>query len=175
MKKELIIVGMGEHGKVVLNTYINKKNKEYTVVGYLDDKEESNIFGIKYLGKVEDYNKYIEKSFHLALGNNKLRRDLGEKIGYNKLVNIIHDTAFISEFSKIGNGNYIGAMSVINQGCIIENNCIINTGSIVEHGSIIKNNSHLSYRVLVGSNVLIQEETYLDMGEIIKRNMKIGG
>lgn len=172
--EELIIIGMGEHGKVVLDTLLSKENKRFNILGYLDDNICSPIYGIPFLGNIEDCSKYIHKKFHIAIGNNSVRKNIAKKIGIDKLVSIIHDKAFVSKFSKIENGTYIGAMVVVNQGCSIGENCIINTGSIIEHGTKIGNNCHLSYGVLIGSDCELCDELYVEMGKIIEKNMKVG-
>lgn len=165
---------MGEHGKVVLEAALD--NEKYNVLGYLDDNKIDNILEQKILGNINDYLNYVNQNikFHIAIGNNQIRRKLFLKIGKNKLVTIIHKTASISKFSDIGLGNFIGAMVVINQGVKLGNNCIVNTGSIVEHGTEIGDNSHISYRSLIGSNCVLSEGTYIEMGETVKRNTRIG-
>lgn len=170
MKENLIIIGMGEHGKIVAETILDTAS--YNLLGYLDDGEKGNIYGLKLLGNINSYEKYLNKNikFHIAVGNNDIRKNISSKIGIKNLATIFHKTAYVSKFSSIEQGCYIGAMAVINQSATIGSNCIINTGSIIEHGVQIGKNSHISYRVLIGSNCNIEEESYIEMGEILKRN-----
>ena len=170
---EAILVGAGGHGKVVLDAVLSSMNTNIKIIGFLDDSEIEEIAGIKKIGNIRDYIKYKDKKFHIAIGNNVFREKLSKEIGENNLVTIIHKTAYVSSMSNIGNGSYIGAMSVINPQCKIGKGCIVNTGTIVEHDCYIGDYSHLSYRVLVGSESKISSSTMINMGNILERNSNI--
>lgn len=171
--KEIILIGIGGHGKVVLDAILSNPDINLKVIGFLDDGNTKEIIGIKKLGKVCDWRNYKDKKFHIAIGNNKLRKKIAKDLGEENLISIIHKTSYISSMSKIGNGSYIGAMTVINPECEIGKGCIINTGTIIEHNTTIGDYSHLSYRVLIGSKSNISFETMIDMGKIIERNSKL--
>ena len=170
---ETILIGAGGHGKVVLDAILSNLNTNIKIIGFLDDGEIKEIAGIKKLGNIKDHVKYKDKKFHIAIGNNVFRERLSKEIGENNLVTIIHKTACVSSMSNVGNGSYIGAMSVINPQCKIGKGCIVNTGTIVEHDCYIGDYSHLSYRVLVGSESKISSKTMIDMGKILERNSNV--
>ena len=170
---ETILIGAGGHGKVVLDAVLSDPNTNIKIIGFFDDGEIEEIAGIKKLGNIKDYIRYKDKKFHIAIGNNIFRERLSKEIGENNLVSIAHKTSYISSMSNIGNGSYIGAMAVINPKCEIGKGCIINTGTIVEHDCYIGDYTHLSYRVLVGSESKISLGTTIEMGKILKRNSNI--
>lgn len=173
MKEEVILIGIGGHGRVVLDAILSNSETNIKIIGFLDDGDTKEVYGLKKLGNICDWKKYRNKKFHIAVGNNNFRKELSEKVGRDKLVTIIHKTAYISQSVQIGVGSYIGAMVVINSESIIGKSCIINTGSIIEHNCEIGDYSHLSYRVLVGSESKISTESMLDMGKILERKSKI--
>lgn len=170
---EVILIGAGGHGKVVLDAVLSNPNTGIKIIGFLDDGDIKEIHGIKKLGNIKDFVNFKDKKFHIAIGNNVFRERLSKEIGENNLVTIIHKTAYVSSMSNVGNGSYIGAMSVINPQCKIGKGCIVNTGTIVEHDCYIGDYSHLSYRVLVGSESKISSKTMIDMGKILERNSNI--
>lgn len=170
---ETILIGMGGHGKVVLDAVLSNPNSDIKIIGFLDDGDIKEVYGIKKLGNIKDFINYKDKKFHIAIGNNKFREKIAKELGEEKLISIIHKTAYISSMSEIKNGTYIGAMAVINSECKIGKCCIINTGTIIEHNSFIGDYSHLSYRVLVGSESNISSGTMIEMGEILERNSKL--
>ena len=170
---ETILIGVGGHGKVVLDAVLSNPKTNIKIIGFLDDGEIEEIAGIKKLGSIKDYIKYKDKKFHIAIGNNAFRERLSKEIGENNLVTIIHKTAYVSSMSNVGNSSYIGAMSVINPQCKIGKGCIVNTGTIVEHDCYIGDYSHLSYRVLVGSESKISSSAMIDMGKILERNSNV--
>ncbi len=163
---EVILIGTGGHGKVVLDTVLSNPNTDIKIIGFLDDGDISEIHGIKKLGNIKDFVNFKDKKFHIAIGNNKFREKIAKELGEENLISIIHKTAYVSSMSKIGNGTYIGAMSVINPECEIGKGCIINTGTIVEHNSFVGDYSHLSYRVLVGSESKVSSGIMIDMFHI---------
>lgn len=171
--EEIIIIGAGGHARVVIDAALTNKNLK--ILGFLDDGDIDNILGIKKLGNISEIQKFKNFKFHIALGNNEVREKLGEKIGEEKLVTIVHPKAYLSQDIILGNGCYIGANVVINSKTILENLVIVNTGSIIEHDCILRKSSHISYGALIGSSTKIKEKVYVEMGKIIKRGEIIKG
>lgn len=167
--EKVVIIGAGGHGRVVIDTALSDLNLE--VIGFLDDGDTEEILGVPKIGKISDIENFKGYKFHIAIGNNKFRKELSEKIGIENLISIIHLSAYIAGDVKMGKGCYIGANSVINARSRLGNSIIVNTGSIVEHDCVLKDYSHLSYRVLLGSGVTIKEGVYIEMGEIVKRGI----
>lgn len=170
---EVIVIGAGGHGKVVVDAILSNPESNVKIIGFLDDGAMEEIAGIKKLGNTSAWKRYQDKKFHIAIGNNELREKLAKEIGEDKLITVIHKTAYVSSMSKIGVGSYIGAMAVINPETKVGKACIINTGSIVEHNCEIGDYAHLSYRVLVGSESRISTKIMLDMGRVLERKSNI--
>lgn len=169
-RKKVIIIGAGGHAKVVIDTIQNSMSNELEIIGVLDNGDIDEIYGVKKIGGFNDIIKYKDCYFHIALGNENLRISLSNLIGEEKLVTVVHKTAFVSNKSIIAKGVYIGAMCVVNPNVKIGLCSIINTGSIIEHDSEICDFAHLSYRTLVGSNCKVKNKKYLEMGTILLRN-----
>lgn len=169
--EKVIIIGGGGHGRVVIDAALYNPNLE--IIGFLDDGNVEDILGISKLGKISDIEKFKEFKFHIAIGNNSLRKELTEKIKAENLITIIHPTTYICRDAEVKKGCFIGANTTINSKSKLENSVIVNTGSIVEHDCILENYSHLSYGVLLGSGVTVKEEVYVEMGEVIKRGITV--
>lgn len=167
--EKVIIIGAGGHGRVVIDAALWNPNLE--VIGFLDDGNVEDILGISKLGKISDIEKFKEFKFHIAIGNNSLRKELTEKIKVENLITITHPTTYICRDAEVGKGCFIGANTIVNSKSKLENSVIVNTGSIVEHDCILESYSHLSYGVLLGSGVTIKEKVYIEMGEIVKRGL----
>lgn len=171
--KEIILIGAGGHGRVVLDTILSNPKANIKVIGFLDDGDIEEIAGIKKIGNISEWKKYKDKKFHIAIGNNSFREKLAKEIGEERLITIVHKTAYVSNMSEIRKGNYIGAMVIVNPKSKIGKCSTINTGSIVEHDCEIGDYAHLSYRVLVGSESKISAMTMIDMGRILERKSNI--
>jgi len=171
--KEIILIGAGGHGRVVLDTILSNPKANIKVIGFLDDGDIEEIAGIKKIGNISEWKKYKDKKFHIAIGNNSFREKLAKEIGEERLITIVHKTAYVSNMSEIRKGSYIGAMVIVNPKSKIGKCSIINTGSIVEHDCEIGDYAHLSYRILVGSESKISAMTMIDMGRILERKSNI--
>ncbi len=115
--KKLIIIGGYGNGTVALSTVedINSagKEKEWEVIGFLNDRETEPINGYPVLGKVtsESAGKYIEDPniyFIYTLISVKLNFKFLHKltdlnIPDERFATLIHPTAVVSKFAKIGN------------------------------------------------------------------------
>lgn len=173
MCKKVVIIGTGGHGKVVADI-VRKSND--IVKGFLDDDERLlDIFaGSAVLGKVDDYIKYLDCEFVIAIGNPIIREKIAEKlIGVTWYI-AIHPTAVIADIDvSIGEGTVIMANAVINSGTQIGKHCIINTGAIVEHDNQIDDFVHVSVGAQVAGTVHIGKGTWVGIGSSVKNNIVI--
>lgn len=177
MKKSLLIVGAGGHGKVVLD--IAESTNEYEKISFLDDSKKigEKVLGYEVIGKIADGHEYISEYTHaiIAIGNNDVRAELSKKfinLGYILPV-LVHKSSVISKYAKVGQGTVIMPNVIINADTTIGDFAIINTRSIIEHDCVIGDGSHLSYGVLLGSGVKLDKKCMIDMGIIVQRNMYI--
>ena len=165
MKKKLVIVGAGGHGKVVKEAALLQM--EFDVIGFTDDRESGN----EILGTLSDFlsGKINADYFVVAIGNNEARKNIFEKLSVNhEAAVILHPSAVISASAKIGRGTVVLANAVINAEAIIGENCIINSLSLIDHQSFIGNHSHIAQGAIVGSNVKVKDNCTTELGERIK-------
>lgn len=173
--KKIVIVGAGGHCKVVIDTIeeINKIEKTYEILGVLDDnKEIRNVFNYPILSEIESLKNFDEDVvYHIAIGNNEVREKVYRNNKNREFISIKHPSSIVSKYAIIESGSFVGAGAIVSSEAHIGLGTIVNTGSIIEHETIIGEFSHLSYRVLIGANSKIKSKTFIDMGEIIKRNI----
>lgn len=171
MHKEVIIIGAGGHGKVIAD--IIEKNGD-KVCGFLDDGAKSKeIFGYQVLGKTEDINKFSDKEFIIAIGNNAVRKKIATENTGLKFYTAIHPSAVISRGVEIGIGTCVMAGSVINADTRIGKHAIINSGSVVEHDNILEDFVHLSPGAILCGTVRVGECTHVGGGVTVKNNVSI--
>ena len=51
MKEQIVVIGGGDHARVVIS--ILKKLDRYEIIGYTDLKNKGNLFGVPYIGEDE--------------------------------------------------------------------------------------------------------------------------
>lgn len=173
-KERIILVGSGQHARVVL--YNLKAQGKYEVACLLDgDPKKTGTYfeGIEVAGTYEDLDairqKYDTNKFFIAFGNMKYRKKVFDQFisqGW-EAVNIIHPNAVVSEDAKIGQGVLIECGCLITPNPVIGNNVVVNTGSQVNHDNIVEDNVYIASGVVLSGGVHIKENTLLDDGVIV--------
>ena len=182
-KEKIIIIGAGQHARVVL--YNIEEQDKYDVIGFLDsnDSRIGDFFeGKKILGNYqkEDLRKLSENigtnKFFIGFGNMKYRKKVFEYFINNgwEAVNIIHPNAVISKKAKLGRGILIECGCLITPNPIIGDNVVINTGSQVNHDNIIENHVYIASGVVLSGGIKIGENTLLDDGVIVTLGCSVG-
>lgn len=181
LKEKLILVGSGQHARVVL--YNIKAQDKYEVVGMLDSNAKkigNRIDDVQVIGTYDNLEQYVKRfqtnKFFIAFGDMKHRKKVYEKFinqGWEP-VNIVHPQAVISPDAKIGKGVLIECGCLITPNPIIGDNVVINTGSQVNHDNVIENHAHIASGVILSGSVKIGEETLLDAGVIVSLGRSVG-
>lgn len=171
------ILGASGHGKVVaeiaeLNGYIQ--------IDFFDDRwpkltkqEHWKVVGNTQalLNEIGEYDLIV-----VAIGNNIVRlnkqRMLEEMKG--KFKALIHPTATVSQYSKVGIGTVIMANAVVSSFANIGKSCIINTSSTVDHDCILLDGVHISPGANLAGAINVGECTWVGIGTQVKQLINIG-
>ena len=175
MNKSVVIDGASGHGKLVADIVL--KNKD-NIVGFLDDNTEltESFAGFPVLGTTDQYQKYSDACFVIAIGNAAVREKLVKKLKNVSWYTAIHPTAVISELGvSIGEGTVIMANAVVNAGARIGRHCIINTGAVVEHDNQIADYVHVSVGAKLAGTVTVGKSSWIGIGASVSNNLNICG
>jgi sugar O-acyltransferase (sialic acid O-acetyltransferase NeuD family) len=178
MITNLIIIGAGALGREVFSLVqdINEQEKQFEVIGFLDDGAELNseIRGLKVLGTSQSISFFKNTQFILAIGNPKLRKQLFNKVKESgaSLPNLIHPLAKIDKFfgsnwSTI-EGNIICANSVLSCEVELGNNNLINVGCILSHDTQLGNHNTLMQGCIINGFVKFKDECIVSPGLILR-------
>lgn len=175
MKKRLVIIGAGGHGKVVAECA--KRTEKYTEILLLDDqKVNQTILDFKVVGQINTYKDYLKDSdFIVAIGNNKLRQDLQTELEANNasLATIIDPSAIISDYTTISKGTCIMPGVVVNAVASIGKGCIINTSSVIEHDVCVGDFTHIAPGAKLAGGVHIGDVCWIGINCSILQNVII--
>lgn len=165
----MILYGASGHAKVIIDI-LHKNNIEVSKI--IDDEPKSkDIFNIPV--EKSSLTENNEKKVIISIGNNEIRKKISEKYQFDYQT-IMHPSAVISEFSKIGNGTVIMANAVVNSDSEIGKHCIINTSAIVEHDCKISDFVHISPNASLAGNVEVGEGAHIGIGSCVIQGVKIG-
>lgn len=166
MCREIIVIGAGGHGRVIKDI-IQESGDLF--IGFLDDK----VNGKEIIGTIADCEKYKDKYFVIAVGNNFLRKSIANKYRTLKYCTVIHPNAVVSSNCNMGSGTVIMPLAVINANTTIGNHCIVNTGAIVEHDNLISDFVHISPNATLCGNVSVGKCTHIGASATVKNNITI--
>jgi UDP-perosamine 4-acetyltransferase len=182
MKKPVIVLGAGGHAKILLD--IIQLSDEYFVEAVIGREDEpiDQIMGYPVLKGDRYLNEFLvqgTKSLVIGVGgysDNSRRTELYTKckdMGF-EIISLIHPSATIAKFVKIGDGAVIFAGTIINPEVTIGNNVIIATGSTIDHETVIEDNVLVSAGVTVGAGNLIKQGALLALGSKVISRVTIG-
>lgn len=181
MKEKIIIIGDGGHARMILD-FLEEK-KIYDIIGITtNNQEKKDFYGYPILGddnQLEIYKKKGISKVAIGIGgftNNILRKNVfnfAKSIGF-VIETIIHDSAVISRYAKIGEGTVIMPNVTVNNDVVIGNNCVIANGAVISHETIIKDHVLISAGVIVGGNSIIDEGVLLALGSKVISGVKVG-
>lgn len=175
---EILIIGAGDHAKIVADILENKNIK---IIGFIDILNKKNNVGKKILNfPIIDIllgiEKYTGKKCFIATGNIVQRYNILSTISKldMELVNAIHPSSIISKSVKMGKGNSISAGAIINVGVEIGDCNIINTGSTIDHNVSIGSFININPGVNIAGGVTIGDYSIIGIGAAIKDDIQIG-
>ncbi|PRD09353.1 acetyltransferase [Bacillus sp. MYb56] len=175
MKKKLLIIGAGGHGKVIAD--IALKMNKWKYIAFLDDNDGvKTSMGIEIIDKSTRVSEYIKDyDVFVGIGNNVIREKLqGQLEAFGASIPIlVYPNAIVGEQVQLGTGSVVMAGVVINCCTNIGKGCIINTASTIDHDNIIEDYVHISPGAHLAGTVKIGRGTWLGIGSIISNNISI--
>lgn len=178
--KDLIIVGASGFGREIAQ-YIEDINKEantWNILGFIDDNLEA-LKGIEHEYKVIDtihgHTPTPDVAYVCALALPKVKRKIVELLESRgaRFITLVHPTARVSQYAKIGHGCVITPNSNINTEAIIGDFVAV-LASGIGHDASVGNYSTLSGHVCVNGHVQIGTDVYVGCGALIAPSKKIG-
>jgi acetyltransferase EpsM len=171
MRSNISIFGIGGHAKVIIESAL--LNGFIIDCIYDDDLKKLNSnFGEIIISGPIDVN--FIGSLVIAIGNNKIRKQISDRFSKADWQTIIHPSAIISKDVIIGEGSVVMAGAIIQPGSRIGKHCIINTGACIDHDCIIADFVHIGPNSSLAGGVSVGEGTFIGIGSSIIPNKTIG-
>jgi sugar O-acyltransferase (sialic acid O-acetyltransferase NeuD family) len=168
-KEEIILIGGGEHAKVVWDGMVSDDIR----VAAVFDANPNRVFDqllryAQYDPSIAPHAKAI-----ISIGNNASRQRL-EKTIKHSFGNFIHSTAVISKNSSLGIGCMIMHGAVIQVDTKIGNHVLINTRASIDHDCVIDSYVHLAPGVVLCGRVTVGEGAFIGAGSVILPGIMVG-
>lgn len=172
-----VLIGYSGHGYVVAEAAIEAG---FNVNYYTDlNKIDFNPYNLKYLGFEGDKNfKEWHQGYNyiLGIGDNRLRNKIASLVIISgaQLGTVIHPTASVSKWSKLGLGVFVARNVMVNPISTIGDFSILNTGSIIEHECILGEAVHIAPGAILSGNVRVGNRSFIGANAVIKQGVVIG-
>ena len=177
---QLVIVGAGGHGKVVLD--IVRAAGRHEPVGFVDADTRltgTTVGGLPVLGPTNVLAKLRQQRVRhaiIAIGDNRTRHryaELLEAEGF-ELATLVHPTAFVSPTAKLGKNVVVGPNASVITEARIGDGTIVNTGAIVEHECEVGGAVHVAPAACLAGRVRVGAFSFIGIGARVIPCMSIG-
>lgn len=181
--KNIVIVGMGGHAKVVID--IIETGQDFKIIGFCDSfisSSSEKTYDYTFLGKETDLPELIKahsiEGVIVAIGDNFTRFKVSSLIKEIcpdlDFVSAIHPKASIAKSVKVGKGSVIISGVVINPYSVIGESCILNTGSSIDHDCTLGDFTSMGPGARIGGNCNVGRLSAIAMSATLIHGINIG-
>ena len=171
MSSTVYIYGAGGRGRVLAS--IARSTTKFSKICFIDDNPKSPMLNGLEVVHASEVEFDHESQLIFGVGHNVSRYSLSKKI-QTRFVTLVHSSASVCEFAKLGVGCAVMANAVLNTDSITGDHCIINSGAIVEHDCRLADFVHLSPNAALSGGVVVGEGTHIGLGACVIQGVKIG-
>ena len=167
----IVIVGAGSQGAIVADILRER------AIGFVDDvRPGTTVLGLPVFGLVASLPDVPHDAIVVAVGDNRARRELTERLvaSGERLVSAIHPFTSIAPSATIGEGAMISAGALVLPRATIGRGVLLNTKSSVDHDTVIGDFAHVSCGATVGGRCHIGEETMIAIGASVVSGYRVG-
>ncbi|MFM7682666.1 MAG: acetyltransferase [Bacteroidota bacterium] len=170
--KKRYLVGYSGHSYPIIEAL---KSMNLSFDGYFETEQKNkNPYKISYFGDERLFVFSETDRIFVAIGDNKLRQKISEKLKRTVSLFSIIDNSSIVRSVINENGIIVNAGSIIQPECILGDGVIINSRAIIEHECKIGNYVHIAPSAVLAGNVHVGECSLIGVNATILPGIKIG-
>jgi sugar O-acyltransferase (sialic acid O-acetyltransferase NeuD family) len=177
---QIVIIGAGGHGKVVLD--IVRAAGRYEPIGFIDANTSlagSEIGGLPVLGPGNILPRLRQQKIRgaiIAVGDNRARlryAPLLDEHGF-ELVSAVHPSAHVSPTAIIGRNVVVAPHAAICTESRIDDLVIVNTAAVVDHECHVQRGAHICPGVHLAGRVRVGTSAFVGIGARVIQCLSIG-
>lgn len=181
MSIAIVVIGSGGHATVVADALLAAGQR---VIGFTDTDARRHgrmLCGLPVLGDDAVLDTYRPADVHLANGIGgtsaeplrvTVQRGL-ESRGW-RFTSVLHPSAVVSQFARIGAGTQLLARCVVQPGAEIGEGCIVNTGAVVEHDVLLAEFVHVACGAVLCGHVQVGAHSHIGAASVVKQGVTLG-
>lgn len=177
---EIIVVGVGGHGRVVLDALLAFGVRVY---GLLDPRLAvgTEVMGVAVLGGDDVLDSLASNRYRVVngLGANPstvARASLCQRLsqrGY-RFATVVHPSAVVGRATDLGEGSQIMAGAVVQCGSCIGRNVVVNTTASLDHDVVIEDNAFIAPGAVLCGAVQLGRGAFVGAGAVLLPGVRIG-
>jgi UDP-perosamine 4-acetyltransferase len=181
MGERCVILGAGDHGRVVLDAI--RGGAAVEVAGFLDANPEmhgSDVEGVTVLGGDESLDRLDQAIGLFAMGLGSTRDNAPRKLLFEKAVaaglrpfTVVHPRANVAPTCTVGKGCFIAAGATLATGVVLEDDVIVNTGAVVDHHCRVGAHSHIGPGATLCGRVAVEEMCHVGAGSVVRQSLTL--
>jgi sugar O-acyltransferase (sialic acid O-acetyltransferase NeuD family) len=181
---DLVIVGAGGSSREIGGAVaeINRNRRAWNLLGFFDDDPEKAgtlVDGLPVLGPIEHGARYPHAQFVIGVAsfkNPSARRKLAERLQLppERFATIIHPSASVSAFAKVGHGTAILQGVVVTSATLVGNHVLISQGALLGHDITVHDFVTLAPGAVVSGSVTVEESVYIGARAVVAPGVTIG-
>jgi UDP-perosamine 4-acetyltransferase len=178
---QLVIIGAGGHGKVVLD--IVRAAGLHEPVGFVDADPAlggTDVGGLPVLGAVNVLTKLRQhqRVGHaiVAIGDNRARLQYAALLrdqGF-ELVSAVHPSAFISPTARLGANVVVAPLAAVITEARIADSTVINTAAVVDHECEVAEGAHVGPGARLAGRVRVGVGAFVGLGANVIQCLSVG-
>lgn len=112
----------------------------------------------------------------VAIGNNSIRLSKLEQLSAHRaqIVSLVHPSAVVSRYARIGSGSVIMAGAILNADACVGMGCIINTGATVDHDCVLGDGVHISPGANLAGGIHVGKGAWVGIGACVRQLITLG-
>lgn len=174
--QKIIIVGAGGHASSVANV---AQSAGYDIVAFVDkNKAGQNFMGRDVVAECSAIESWFNFFLAIAIGDNFTRQhvyqDLNACCPTLKYPVLVHRSATISNYSKIGAGTIVMPGALVGPNSVVGKFCLLNTRSSIDHDTTMLDFSSLAPGAVTGGKVSIGLRSNVAIGATLINGVSIG-
>jgi sugar O-acyltransferase (sialic acid O-acetyltransferase NeuD family) len=180
--QDLVILGAGGASREIAEAVedINRDRQTGNLLGFLDDdptKIGRVINGVRVLGPISLAARY-SALFVIGIAatqNRRARQRVAETLGIrqDRFAVVIHPSASVSRYAKIGWGSAILHNVVITPDAIIGNHVIVEYGAMIGHDALVEDFVTIGPGAIVSGSVRVCRGAFLGAGSVIRGGLTV--
>jgi len=180
MSKQVILLGGGGHGRVVLDALLSGG---LSVAGVLDPdlKVGDQVFGVPVIGGDDFLDRLAPKDVFLVnglganpcvLSRKRLFEDMKTR-GFS-FDSVRHHLTVVGAECELGEGSQIMAGAILQNRVRIGDNAVINTRASIDHDCVIGAHAFVSPGTALCGEVIVADAAFIGAGAVVIPGIQIG-